>query len=135
MTSFDDEQRFDVAGGVGCSEFARIIGAAHPEVSRAASAGLLNVIGRKSGANGREVVILDRDHAMRIAAAVECGIPWRVAAALGDRIIVIKSGGIRVRSAWLDGKTNRTVTDKKYRKGSFHRKHARKAAASNATRG
>lgn len=83
--------------GIGCKEFARIIGASYPEVSRAARAGLLRVVAIKPNRGGISVNILDREQARRIAAAVACGVPWRVAAALGERIGVDRRGGIRVK--------------------------------------
>ena len=83
--------------GMGCREFARTIGASYPEVSRAAAAGLIRVVGTRRNSNGTTVNILDPGQAKNIAAAVACGIPWRVAATLGDRLKIIKSGGVRVQ--------------------------------------
>lgn len=82
--------------GIGCKEFARIVGASYPEVSRAASAGLLRVVGTRGNRRGPGVHILDREEAYRIAAAVKCGIPWRVAATVSERIGIIRGGGIRI---------------------------------------
>jgi hypothetical protein len=88
--------RPDHFDGIGCKEFARIIGASSPEVSRATAAGLIRIVGTTGTRRGPGTNILDREQAHRIAAAVECGIPWRVAALLGERLETFRSG-IRVR--------------------------------------
>lgn len=111
--------------GIGCKEFARIVGASYPEVSRAASAGLLRVVGTRGNRRGPGVHILDREEAYRIATAVKCGIPWRVAATVSDRIRVIKGGGIRVIPPATSG---RGVA-----RAILHRSHGQKIKTSSPT--
>jgi hypothetical protein len=107
-------------GGIGCKEFARIICASYPEVSRAASAGLLRVVGTRGNRRGPGVHIFDREEAHRIAAAVRCGIPWRVAAIVSARIKIIRGGGIRIIP--LDTTAAGTTSAIRHR---AHRKDAR----------
>lgn len=117
-------RKVDGAVGIGCSEFARIVGASYPEVSRAATAGLITVVGKKSDGSGTRGNVLDREQAFRIAAAVQCGIPWRVAALISDRIQVIKRGGIRL--ARLDRGAGGPSS-------TFHRPHVRHRGRSSTT--
>lgn len=106
---------------IGTNEFARIIGAPYPEVSRSAATGLLHVVRMGSRATGRTFV-LRRSDAERIAAAVNCGIPWRVAATLSDRIEILVRGGIRVfpllRSQGVNARSARTL-HRKHKKNSL----------------
>lgn len=115
--------------GIGCNEFARIIGASHSEVSRAAAAGLIRIIATTGRRRGPGSSTLDRQQAYRIAAAVECGIPWRVAAALDDRLEA-SGNGIRVRLP-LERQLPRTA--KKVTAGArrLHRPHKSKPLSRN----
>ena len=102
--------------GIGCNEFARMIGADYPEVSRAATSGLITVIGTRENHNGRGAKVLDREQAARIAAAVNCGIPWRVAAIISDRIKIIKAGGVRIAPKECAGGARNRVLHRSHRK-------------------
>lgn len=118
----DDPKVGAPSPGIGCREFARIVGARYPEVSRAAAAGLITVVCRKGNRKGLGINILDREQALRIAAAVKCGIPWRVAAMVSDRITVIKRGGIRLTPPTDAARANPAAI--------FHRSHRRQSRVS-----
>jgi hypothetical protein len=74
---------------IGCNEFASIIGADHSDVSREASRGLLTVLARRAS-GGPGSTMLSLKQARRLAVAVKCGLPWRLAAELGDRLKVVE---------------------------------------------
>lgn len=88
---------------MGVNEFADMIGAPRPDVSRAISVGLIRA---KCGPNARGPgsKILSLKDAEIISAAVRCGIPWLVAVGLVDNLRPFQGGIILLEGSAFERK-------------------------------